>query len=129
MGKNKTQKEVPTAQDACVIYYSRDDHCWIAHGLHTDQVGTGDCVLHALADLMTALQQVAELAAEDPSITMLREAPRSVQRQAETAKPLPRELYEIAHKMVHGEWPDSIEVRIAPKRRQRFKTELEATPI
>ncbi|MGB2823246.1 MAG: hypothetical protein WBF17_19840 [Phycisphaerae bacterium] len=115
------------AHDACVIYYSRGDGCWIAHGLHTDQIGTGDCVVHALADLMIALQELADLAAEDPSIAMLREAPPAIQRKARSAQPLPRELYEIAHKMVHGQWPD-IEVKIAPKRQQRFRAELETAP-
>jgi hypothetical protein len=124
MSKTHRRKK---AHDACVIYYSREDRCWIAHGLRTDQIGTGDCVVHALADLMIALQELADLAAEDPSIAMLREAPPAVQKKARSAQPLPRELYEIAHKIVHGEWPD-IEVRVAPNRQQRFRAELETAP-
>ncbi len=115
------------AHDACVIYYSREDGCWIAHGLHTDQIGTGDCVVRALADLMIALQELADLAAGDPSIATLREAPPAIQKKAQSAQALPRELYEIAHKMVHGEWPD-IEVKIAPNRQKRFRAELETAP-
>lgn len=49
-------------RDTCVIYYSREDKCWVAHSVRTDQIGMGDCVVHALADLMRAVEQVLRIA-------------------------------------------------------------------
>jgi len=123
-----TEDKGSRVDDICVIYYSRDDDCWIAHGLNTDQIGTGDCVLHALADLMTALKQLGELAAEDETIEVRRDAPVSIRKKVASAQRLPRELYEIAHKMVHGDWPN-IEVKIEGRGRRRPKFTAELDPV
>jgi hypothetical protein len=36
--------------ETVVIFHSKEDQCWIAHGLHTDQIGTGESMLKALED-------------------------------------------------------------------------------
>lgn len=95
--------------DTCVIYFSKTDNCWIAHSLRTDQIGTGDCIISALADSLRAVAQVAMAAKEDATLTLFREAPKAIQAKAKKAEELPREMYEIAHKMAHGSWPEEIE--------------------
>jgi len=95
--------------DQAVIYHSAEDGCWIAHSLRTDQLGTGADMTRALADLIRAIHQVLDVSAADETIAFLREAPAPIQALAKTSKPLPREIYEVAHKMVHGNWPADIE--------------------
>jgi hypothetical protein len=102
-------------KDTLVIYRSQEDGCWIAHSLRTDQVGVGDRIVVALADAIKAVHQVSDLAAGDSTIRLRREAPPDVQEMARRAKPLPREIYEIAHKMVHGQWPEYLHTDIKPQ--------------
>ena len=54
MKTKKTGDSVPQA-DICLIYFSEDDNCWVAHGLHTDQIGTGDWFVDALADYLVGI--------------------------------------------------------------------------
>ncbi|MDY7011139.1 MAG: hypothetical protein SVV80_10370 [Planctomycetota bacterium] len=110
--------------DMCVIYESRQDNCWIAHSLRTDQIGTGDCVVNALADLLKAIEQIFDLANQEKDISVLREAPTRIQQMAKTADPLPREIYEIAYKRVHGEWPKDIKARFEIPHRRKYKTNI-----
>ena len=112
------------ANDECVIYWSSRDSCWIAHSLRMDQIGTGECVLAALEDLLRAVRQFQELARSDRLIALLREAPPQIQKMAQTAQPLPREMYEVAYRRVHGDWPQDLPVRIEPTHRKRFKTDI-----
>ena len=92
-------------EEGFVIYESREDGCWIAHGIRSDQIGTGDSVVEALADAIRAVGQVVSLANEDPTIEPFRGAPARIRKMAERAAPLPGEIFEIAHKMATGEWP------------------------
>jgi len=108
-GAGKRRKRV--VRERCVIHYSQRDKCWVAHGLRTDQIGTGDCVVDALADYMRAIGQILAVAEADPTVAILRRAPLKVQRMAQNASPLPQEIYEIAHKVVHGDWPADVEPR------------------
>jgi hypothetical protein len=110
-------------RESCVIYYSPDDKCWIAHGLRTDQVGTGDCVVDALADLMKAIDQILALARQEGDIEVLREAPPEIQKRAQSAKQLPIELCEIAHKKVRGTWP--AELKVASPETEEYVTRIE----
>src|SRR3982751_5626770 len=95
--------------ESAVIYHSREDECWIAHSLRTDQIGTGNRIVDALADLIRAVDQVRRVAKADRTVALHRDAPKDIQRLAKRAKPLPREIYEVAHRMVHNEWPTYIE--------------------
>ena len=115
-------------RDTCVIYASKEDDCWIAHSLHTDQIGTGDCVLGALVDLLRAYEQLLTTAAEEEGIEIRREAPPKIQRLAERAYPMPQELCEIAYKIVHGDWPEDIEVEAKSPKKHPLKTELQPVP-
>jgi hypothetical protein len=110
--------------DTAIIFYSEEDGCWVAHGLHTDQVGTGNKLVAALADLMQAIQAVCDLALADESIAFLREAPPEIQRIAASAKPLPKELSEIAHKMAYGDWPDYLKLDIDAEGDGSFSAEV-----
>ena len=85
-----------------VIYYSKEDSCWIAHSLITDQIGTGNSITESLADLMRTIQQILAIAINDRDVEVLRSAPAEIQDIAKRAKHLPGEIYEVAYKMVHG---------------------------
>jgi hypothetical protein len=111
-------------QETLVIFHSKEDRCWIAHGLHTDQIGTGDSVLDALTDAIRGIDAVLLIAHDDPTIAYLREAPKEIQKLAKKAKPLPREIYEIAHRKVRGQWPSEIPVDISPDSSEAFTAEI-----
>jgi hypothetical protein len=93
-----------------LIFYSQEDKCWIAHSLKTDQFGTGDCVVDALVDGIKAVEQVLKLAKRRSKIKVQRDAPKEIINLAKKAAPLPRELFEIAHKRLYGQWPAEIKV-------------------
>jgi hypothetical protein len=101
--------KVKSFTDRALIYHSPDDGCWIAHSLRTDQIGTGVDMGRALADLIRAIDQLLDLADEDETIAYLREAPQEIQDRAAACKELPGEIYEVAHKLARGEWPDDID--------------------
>lgn len=111
-------------KDKCVIYESRQDNCWVAHSLRTDQIGTGDCVVDALADLLKAIGQILNLANQENDVAVSREAPARIQRMVQTAQPLPREIYEIAYKRVHGEWPEDFKPNFKTPHRRKYKADI-----
>ena len=92
-------------QDEIIIYFSKEDGCWIAHSLRTDQIGTGGRIVDALADALKAIDEVFDLAARDKTVAHLREAPAEVKRKVKRSARLPREIYEIAHQKARGHWP------------------------
>ncbi|MGC9261671.1 MAG: hypothetical protein ACP5I8_16525 [Phycisphaerae bacterium] len=77
--------------DTAVIYHSTEDNCWIAHSLRTDQIGTGERVVDALADLIRGVRAVLRLAQKDESIAYLREAPPEIKKLATRSRKLPHE--------------------------------------
>lgn len=118
-----------TFRDSIAIYYSEADECWVAHSLRTDQIGMGDRVVDALAAVMRAVDHVFQAAAEDSSIQPLQPAPDEVVRLFERAQPLPREVYEIAHKIVHGQWPADLDIDVTPRdKRLAFAAEVTEHP-
>ena len=100
--------------DQVVIYFSRADDRWIAHSLRTDQIGVGDCIVDALAEMIRVVDHLLAEAQADPTIAVLREAPAAVKKGAAKAKVLPGELFEIAHKKATGNWPAGLEVDVKP---------------
>jgi len=98
-------KKIPHFADAAVIYHSKEDGCWIAHSLKTDQIGTGDQVIDALADLIRGVRALLKLAMKDPTIAYLREAPQNIKDLARKSKKLPGEIFEVAYRRVTGKWP------------------------
>lgn len=114
-------------RDQIVLYESSEDKCWVAHSLRMDQIGTGDCVLDALVDAMRAVQEILELAAKDSTIRVYRDAPLKVQRLAQNAQPLPGEIFEIAHKIVHGKWPSDIKAEFALPHRKRLVANVDSS--
>lgn len=118
-----SRKKDHKSRDTAVIY--EQEGYWVAHSLRTDQVGVGDRIVDALADLIIATHQVCDLAAEDDTIACFREAPAKIQRMAAQAKPLPGEIYEVAHKMATGEWPEGWEPPTPTKDgRKKYRTEV-----
>src|SRR5437762_5336424 len=89
-------------RDEVVLYRSEQDRCWIAHSLRTDQIGAGQRVVEALADLIRAMRAVTELARDDDSVAYLRDAPAEVQAIAKRSATLPAEVFEVAHKMARS---------------------------
>lgn len=120
----ENMNEIPPFRDAAVIFFSQEDGCWIAHSLRTDQCGTGVGIAYALADLIRAVDQVCEIAREDETVAYLREAPQDIQKMAATGKKLPREIYEVAHKMARGQWPENIEPEFKAQDDQAFTAEV-----
>jgi hypothetical protein len=112
-------------EDTILIYFSSEDDCWTGHSLRTDQIGMGDDIVTALADVMKAVDQVRALASEDETLAYLREAPPEIQRLAVHAKPLPGELYEIAHHKARGEWPVEVPVEVKPDSKEAFIAKAE----
>lgn len=100
--------------DEIVVYHSDEDGCWIAHSLRADQIGAGDRIVDALADLIRCMHSLLEMAAGDESIKHIREAPEEIKAIARTSTPLPGEIYEVAHKMATGEWPADIQPDFKP---------------
>jgi hypothetical protein len=107
------RKRIREFRETFVIYESVEDGRWIAHGLRTDQMGYGECVVDALVEYMRAIDQVMRVAAEEKDVKILRDAPPEVRARSKTAQPLPKEIYEIAHKRVRGTWPRELAVEVA----------------
>ena len=116
--------KIKRIMDECVLYYDKDDECWVAHSLRMDQVGTGDCVVDALVSLLRAVDFVLHDAAEDMTLAYEREAPKEIQDLKIGATKLPHEVYEIAHKIVHGEWPEDLAVTFGGKPDHPYITEI-----
>ena len=94
------------------ICESPEDRCWVSHSLLTDQIGTGSCVVEALIDGMRAVDGLVALSQRDKTINVFRDAPKHILDAAKTAQELPKELYEIAHRQLYGDWPDDVKVSI-----------------
>lgn len=82
-----TQKAAIPFKDEFLIYYSKEDGSWVAHSLHTDQMGFGDCVVDALVDLMVGLHNLLNLAKRE-NVQVLFEAPDDIKELVHTAKPI-----------------------------------------
>jgi hypothetical protein len=122
MAKSARKNHIRRIMETCIIYESRKDKCWIAHSLRTDQIGTGNDVIEALADLLLAVDQLLELAEEESNIEVFRSAPSSIQNKVRTATHLPKEIYDIAHRKARGDWP--LEIDVSLPKHGRFITEL-----
>lgn len=94
-------------QDIAVIYHSQEDEGWIAHSIHTDQVGIGNTPTNALAELIRLVDKLLALASADDSVAFLRKAPDEVIEHVKQSKPFPIEWFEVAHKKARGEWPST----------------------
>jgi len=82
--------------DKCLIYYSEQDKSWVAHSLHTDQLGYGDCVVNAIVDLLIGTKNLLELKRKDTEIEVFCQAPKEIFESCEKAIPLPDVLWEVA---------------------------------
>lgn len=117
----------PSLKDECVVYFSGREGYWIAHSLHTDQIGVGRCALDALVELMIAVDDLLELAKTHDEIRIHRDAPDDVISRAKRAIHMPEELYMIAYKRARGKWPKEFKVVLPELNKHRaVKTELVA---
>jgi hypothetical protein len=103
------------AGDECLVYHSKGDNCWLAHSLHTDQIGTGKDIIGALVELLESVRTLLILSKKRTDIRVQREAPAAVQKRAQKAILLPNELLEIACKRALGEWPKQIKLIAEPE--------------
>lgn len=95
--------------DTIFLYWSDDDDAYVGHSLSTDQVGVGDRLVDALAETIRMIEHARAMHREDPEIELFCSAPVEVVELAKQSKELPKEIYEIAHKMVHGKWPEYLQ--------------------
>ncbi len=115
------------SQHDAVIYFDPEDNVWIAHSLYMDQIGTGQSVVDALADLIKAVQQVLDAAKRDPDANLFRRAPKEAFDQARKAQKLPDEVYHIAYRKVYKRWPEGLTVDYKPSKNPKaFVTDLNA---
>jgi len=105
------RKPIPVKDDF-VIYYSNTDKSWIAHSLRTDQLGFGDCVVDAIADLMVGLHNLYELAKKDTEIIVNCEAPEDIKKLAKNAKKLDDCILDIAIKKFRNRWPKNYQIHL-----------------
>ena len=83
--------------DLCLIYQDEDvPGQWIGHSLNTDHVAVGDCVLDAYMALERVLHALWQEANADPRVRLFSRAPQAVRDRLKHARPLPKELLEIA---------------------------------
>ncbi len=76
--------------------------------------------------MIRAVNQVCQEAEQDETLSYLREAPPEIQHLYSTAQKLPKETYEIAHKMVYGDWPSYLNLEDTDQaKKERFRTDLE----
>lgn len=114
--------------DEVVIYHSAEDECWIAHSLRTDQIGAGDRIVDALAALIRGVRELCKMAREDETIALERPAPEEIRRLFTGADTLPIEMFEVAHKMATGQWPEELSVELIPRNPDRaLKAEVRET--
>jgi len=106
--------------DLWVIYPSRlEPGQYVAHSLRTDQVGVGDCVLDAYLELAANIRGLLREAKRDPRIEIYQEAPPAIWKLAAKARPLPREIEEIAAQRLTGHMPESEHNHIPRYRKPR----------
>jgi hypothetical protein len=115
--------------DQLVIYFSQEDGRWIAHSLRTDQIGTGDRIVEAVADMIAAVDTVCRNAVEDGTLAYLREAPDEIKAMAAHAQNLPLEIYEVAHKIALGEWPREIDPAFDAAKNFTFHVDVQPEPV
>jgi hypothetical protein len=72
-------------------------------------VGVGVDMGRALADLIKGVDQLIKLARVDESLAVFREAPENIKDLARNGKCLPQEIYEVAHRIARGTWPEDID--------------------
>jgi len=100
--KDEFREKGKKIADDCVVYYSSYDKCWIAHGIETDQIGTGDDVCTALVKLMVAIESLVTLTRTIKDLRLYRKAPKKIIKRAERADKLPQEIYERARKRFYA---------------------------
>jgi len=110
--------------DTTVIYPSVNDGCWVAHSLRTDQIGIGKSPFEALVNLIQALCLLTE-DSDDKTLKIFRDAPPEIQEMVNHAEKMTYEVYEIAYKRVHGEWPPTIEPDFKFTEGYSYTTELQ----
>ena len=80
--------------------------------------------MDAFTDLLGGMINLVHLANREKDINLRREAPPNIQRRAERAKPIPRELYEVACKITRGDWPGEIRFNAESTKRNLLSTDI-----
>jgi hypothetical protein len=102
MGTLRKTGDYAKRADHCVIYYSKKDMCWIAHSLYTDQVGTGEDIRDALAELISAIRSLIAIYIKCKDIRLWRDAPQETFKLEKKSKPLREDIYREAIEIALG---------------------------
>jgi hypothetical protein len=108
------QTGVSPFKDEFVVYYSQEDNSWIAHSLHTDQIGLGgDSIVDAIVNLITGLHNLLEFAKNSTEhFTLSVDAPPNIFLLAEKAKLLPPSVYQLVMGKLFNRIPSSWGVQV-----------------
>jgi hypothetical protein len=68
-----------------IVYYSKEDKCFISHSVECDQLGTGQTKEEAIRDLGNALRQCYNACVSDNTLIFYRDAPKSILESLEKA--------------------------------------------
>lgn len=73
-------------KDEFIIYKSEEEDCFIAHGLHTDQIGIGNTAGEAYRDFIECLKAILRFCAINPDVHLYREAPEKYKKKGTPKK-------------------------------------------
>lgn len=118
------EKRTSPFRDEFIIYYSKEDASWVAHSLHTDQMGFGDCVVDALVDLMIGLHNLLNLAKRE-KVQVLFEAPDDIKEFVRTAKPIAECILQIAIEKFQNRIPPEYTLHVDIPQTERLKASYE----
>jgi hypothetical protein len=101
-------------KDEFVVYYSQEDNSWVAHSLHTDQIGLGgDSVVDAIVDLLVGLHNLFEFIKYSKEyFNIAVEAPPEIFLIREKAKLLPDSVYQLVIEKLFHRIPSSWGVQV-----------------
>ena len=91
--------------DTWVFYHDGDSDRWVAHSLNTDQVGMGPSVFKAYVVLAKVIRSLLSEYRQNPKIRLLRLAPKEILDLVKNARPLPKEIAEVAEMKLRGDRP------------------------
>ncbi len=95
MGALKQPKQLEA-----IVFYSKQDNCYIAHSVECDQLGTGDNKEQAIEDLGTGLKNLYDLCNKDETLDFYAETtPEKIQQALQKAKSNPEKYNPIVHKV------------------------------
>ena len=94
MEKLKKPKQLET-----IVYFSKEDDCFIAHSVECDQMGEGETKEEAIDSLGITLSLTYEDSKKHSDIAFYSKSPKSIQQALEKAKSNPNKYPPIIHEV------------------------------